>query len=223
MRVTQMVHRPKVLVSDFDGTMTAVDFYRLTIDRLLPAGAETHWTDYRTGKKTHFQALAAIYTGIRASEATVLEMLQEMHLEPRLPELLQQLNAANWDLVIVSAGCGWYIDRLLSQVGVSVPVFTNPGRFVEGLGLLMREPIESPYHHPETGIDKAAVVRDLVEAGKTVAFAGDGYPDTPAARLVPPSLRFAKDALAESLQASSEGWIAFSRWAEVVEYLLKNT
>jgi|GEM_PF-3604104 2-hydroxy-3-keto-5-methylthiopentenyl-1-phosphate phosphatase len=40
------------LVSDFDGTMTEHDFFKLAIDQLLPANTEDYWASYRTGAIT---------------------------------------------------------------------------------------------------------------------------------------------------------------------------
>ena len=67
----------------------------------------------------------------------------------------------------------------------------TPDALKPGRGLLMELPTDSPYLSKTIGIDKAAVVRDYVEAGRKTAFAGDGFPDVDAARLVPDNLRFA--------------------------------
>lgn len=114
-----------------------------------------------------------------------------------------ELVRAGWKVVVTSAGCDWYIRRLLGEAGVEVEVHSNPGRFVEGRGLLMEVPAGSPYLSPTLGVDKAAVVRGCLAAGRPVAFAGDGYPDAGPARLVPDGLRFARDALAAVLRAEA--------------------
>jgi 2-hydroxy-3-keto-5-methylthiopentenyl-1-phosphate phosphatase len=98
-------------------------------------------------------------------------------------------------------------------------VHANPGRFEAGRGLVMTLPIDSPYFDPRHGIDKAAVVRRAVQAGRTVAFAGDGFPDAAAARLVPQELRFARADLATALRHEGLGYRPFERWAEVARAL----
>lgn len=40
----------KVLVSDFDGTMTRHDFYKLAVESLVPAETPDYWAEYRTGE-----------------------------------------------------------------------------------------------------------------------------------------------------------------------------
>jgi 2-hydroxy-3-keto-5-methylthiopentenyl-1-phosphate phosphatase len=209
-----------VLVSDFDGTLTRHDFYQLAVARLLPPDVPDYWAEYRAGRITHFEALRNYFAAIRAPEADVLAVVEAMGLQPALPTLLADLRAHGWEVIVVSAGCDWYIRRLLAAAGVEVELHANPGRFVPGRGLLMEPPTGSPFISPEMGIDKAAVVRTALASGRRVAFAGDGYPDAAAARLLPPELRFARAALAEALAAEGVPFRPFARWADVVDSLL---
>ena len=64
----------------------------------------------------------------------------------------------------------------------------------------MEMPTGSPYWSPTLGVDKTGVVRDCLNKGLTVAFAGDGFPDAEPARLVPADLRFARGDLADVLR-----------------------
>ena len=59
----------KTLVSDFDGTLTRFDFFRLALERLVPPGQPDYWQEYRAGRLTHFQAMQRYYASIRASAA----------------------------------------------------------------------------------------------------------------------------------------------------------
>ena len=47
----------RVLVTDFDGTMTKNDFYNLVVSDLLPNETPDYWVEYREGQITHFEAL----------------------------------------------------------------------------------------------------------------------------------------------------------------------
>lgn len=210
----------KLLVSDFDGTMTRREFYRLAIDRLIPPDGHDHWRDYREGRATHFDALNRYFRSIRATEEQMEELLAQMELEPRLAALVAALEAAGWRVVIASAGSAWYIERLLNQAGVRLEIHANPGSFAPATGLEMRLPTDSDFFSPELGIDKAEVVRAGLRQGAVVAFAGDGYPDADAARLVPAELRFARGDLASLLAAEGLPYRSFRRWAEVAESLL---
>jgi 2-hydroxy-3-keto-5-methylthiopentenyl-1-phosphate phosphatase len=208
-----------VLVSDFDGTMTRKDFYQLVRERMLPRDTPDFWQEYRAGRMTHFEALQAIFASIRVDESQLLDLLKEMELDPRLPQAVSALREAGWEVVVTSAGCEWYINRLLGEHEISLSVFANPGRFIPGKGLLMSLPVEGKYLSKTLGVDKAALVREALADYQHVAFAGDGYPDIDAAELVPAHLRFARGALAEVAAARGLEFIHFERWSEIAECL----
>lgn len=211
-----------ILVTDFDGTLTRGDFYRLVVGELLPPGVPDYWTEYRAGRLSHFEALAGYFSHIRHTEAEVLAAIGRLGLDADLATDVAALESAGWRVVVASAGCAWYIRRLLDGAGVSLELHANPGRFAEGEGLLMELPTGSPYFSPTHGIDKAAVVQAAIaEVGPDrVAFAGDGFPDEHAARLVPTRLRFARADLAEALEWNRMSYREFDRWSEVARAIL---
>jgi 2-hydroxy-3-keto-5-methylthiopentenyl-1-phosphate phosphatase len=211
----------RVLVSDFDGTMTQHDFYKLAIESLLPADVPDYWAEYRTGMISHFEALRRYFAAIRASEEQVLAVVERMELDPALPAAIQSLQQAGWSVVVTSAGCDWYIRQLLSAARVDIVVHANPGSFVQGQGLLMRMPIESPFFSPALGVDKMGVVHRFLKEGQTVAFAGDGYPDADPARLVSDDLRFARGDLADLLRGEGLPFHSYGSWSEIARYLLQ--
>lgn len=213
-------HPAGVLVSDFDGTMTRHDFYRLALESLLPPDTPDHWADYRAGAITHFEALRRYFAAIRATEAEVLAVVERMELDPELPAAVAALRRGGWGVVVTSAGCDWYIRRLLAAVGVEVEVHSNPGRFEAGRGLLMEMPTGSPFLSQTLGVDKARVVRWHLDQGRAVAFAGDGFPDAEAARLVPGHLRFARADLADVLGREGLPFRTFGSWSDIAPALL---
>jgi 2,3-diketo-5-methylthio-1-phosphopentane phosphatase len=213
--------RGGVLVSDFDGTMTRNDFYKLVIESLLPADTPNHWAEYRANTITHFEALRRYFASIRASEKEVLAVVDRMELDPELPAALKSLRSAGWDVIVVSAGCAWYIRRLLESAGVSLEVHSNPGRFETGKGLLMELPVTSPFLSQTLGVDKAKVVKQQQDTGCTVAFAGDGFPDAESARLVPGPLRFARGDLADVLEREHLEFNSFEKWSDIARILLQ--
>ncbi len=210
----------KVLVSDFDGTMTRRDFFKLAIQQLLPPDGPDFWSEYRAGRITHFEALRRYFAEIRASEAEVLNVVDRMELDPGVPQAVAELRRAGWKVIVTSAGCDWYIRRLLAQAGGELEVHANPGRFVPGLGLQMEMPVGSPFLSPTLGVDKARVVRCHLEQGRTVAIAGDGFPDEEAALLVPAGLRFARGDLADVLEQKGETFQLFETWSEIAGQLV---
>jgi 2,3-diketo-5-methylthio-1-phosphopentane phosphatase len=212
----------KILVTDFDGTLTRRDVYQLIAERLLPAGTPDFWADYRAGRITHFEALRGYFAAAEGGAKAILDLLADVDLEPELAALLPALRRAGWDAVVVSAGCRWYIDRVLGPWLGDVEVHANPGEVDRSGRLVMEWPVGSPFFSPETGIDKVAVVRAKQSGGRTVAFAGDGPPDLGPALCVPGPYRFARagSLLAESLGTLGEPSRPFNRWADVARALL---
>ena len=130
------------------------------------------------------------------------------------------MRQVGWQVIVSSAGCDWYIRRLLARAGVELEIHANPGRFVPGMGLQMEMPVGSPFLSPSLGVDKAEIVRRHLADRATVAFAGDGFPDEEAALLVPGHLRFARNDLADVLARKGEPFQPFGAWSQIARQLL---
>jgi 2-hydroxy-3-keto-5-methylthiopentenyl-1-phosphate phosphatase len=209
----------KILVTDFDGTMTQQDFYELVLQHLLEDDVPDFWTQYRTGKITHFEALQGYFANIRVDEPTLLALVARMELDPDLRTATSLLRASHWKVIVASAGCRWYIDRLLAEAEVEIEVHANPGEFRSGEGLQMTLPESSPFFSSTIGIDKAGIVQHHLDRGAVVAFAGDGFPDADAARLVAGELRFARGALATVLDREGLPYHSFKTWSDIARKL----
>jgi len=212
-----------IFVTDFDGTLTQVDFFQAVLAEILDNDLSL-WGDYTRGSLTHFEVLAGYYRRIPWTRQRVLDLVWSLGFPPDFSRLIDQLHQADWGLVIASAGCEWYIDALLERAGARqrVEVHANKGRFAEPHGLIMELPRESPFFHPTIGIGKEDVVRHWINRGKQVAFAGDGPTDLAPALLVPASLRFARGALAQLLTQKGESFQRFENWSEIALRLAEN-
>lgn len=214
---------PFTLVSDFDGTVTKNDFFLLAIERLSPPDLPDYWGAYLRNEITHFEALASIFQHLDGQEEDLLKIARDTMPDPNLAQSMASLWNAGWQVIVASAGCGWYIEKLLAAAGVQVEIHSNPGEYVPGRGLVMSLPKDSPYFSPSHGIDKAAIVKAALQRSEKVAFAGDGFPDAPAARLVPAELRFARRDLATALDEAKLPYRPFEVWSEVAEMLLRDS
>lgn len=215
----------KIFITDFDGTLCRQDFYQLVVAHLLPPSVPNYWQDYLDQKLTHFEVLRCYFAEIRQSEKEVDQLLDRMELEPELPRLLAELRSARWEVVIASAGCAWYIQKLLRHVEKLPAIHANPGRFVEGQGLLMSLPHGQPFFSPINGIDKTSIVKAAIaQVGQgNVAYAGDGLTDVVPALLVSEQQRYARSDLARVLSEKKQRYHSFERWAEIAEKLLCST
>ena len=214
---------PNVFVTDFDGTMTRLDFYDLATRDLPSVATRDYWQDYVAGKYTHFEALAAIFASIRAPMEAVEEVLSLMDFDPATAEAIQRLHAANWRVIIASAGSSWYIRRLLARAQIpedAVELHANPGVYAPETGLVLSLPKDDPFFDADMGIGKAAIVADALRRAPRVVFAGDGRPDLASAKLVVDGNRYATGWLASRLHLDHIPFHPFDRWSHIVEHLL---
>ncbi|MBK9471440.1 MAG: haloacid dehalogenase-like hydrolase [bacterium] len=210
-----------ILVTDFDGTFTRRDFFDLILERHDPPGARALWDRFLAGGMTPFEGIAGVLGSLRTDEAGALELVAAMDPPPGAAAAAHALQAAGWEIVVASAGCRWYIDRVLDSLGLSFNVQANPGWFAPARGLVMELDPDSPYFHRELGIDKPAVVRAALARDPVVAFAGDSpRTDGPAAMLVAPDRRFATGPLAQRLTADGTPYRAFADWTGIAAQLL---
>ena len=210
----------KIFVSDYDGTITDKDFYSLLAERYIPADTPDYFTQYREGRITHFEAMSAYFAFAPTEEEQLEELLAASQADPDLGASAALLQRAGWELLVVSAGSSWYVERVLRRAGVTATVYSNPGRIENGRGLVLEKlDPSSPYHSASVGVDKSAVVRHALHVAEMVAFAGDGPPDLEPALLVRPELRFARGFLADALRERGEAFQPFSRWSEIAREL----
>ncbi len=215
---------PNILVSDFDGTLTQVDFFQAVLSEIVQDDLAI-WNDYVAGRITHFEALAGYYRQIDWEEDRLLALVHNLGFPEDFLGWVERLGEGGFGVVIASAGCEWYIHKLVEKSGArdKVTVHANHGTFVEGQGLVMELPRRSPFFEPNIGISKEGVVAHWQSQGKNVAFSGDGPTDLKAALLVDPSMRFARGTLATTLRQMGQSFIPFSDWTEVPKHLLQST
>ncbi len=216
----QQKYHKRILVSDFDGTMTRHDFFDIARRNLPSVSDHDYWQDYLEGKLSHFEALAAIFGAIRTDRAGMERTLDRMELDPTLHDAITRLEAAGWKIIVASAGCEWYIQRLLDKAGLALEVHAIPGEFIPENGLILSLPTDSPYFHRDKGIDKTAIVRKALEQDPHTVFAGDGRPDMDAVTYVPGNRLFARGWLAEYLKEKGKSFYSFENWKQIADTLL---
>jgi len=210
---------PKVFVTDFDGTMTGVDFYELVLEHV--PHVENCWDECVAGKVTHVEALHGLFQQAPRDLAELTRWLPLTKLDPETPAAVRQLRAAGWDIVVVSAGSEWYIQQLLDDVSDDVRIIANPGGYSDEQGLWMGSPpTDALWHCPHFGVDKSKIVQHLLDRGAMVAFAGDGRPDLSAIRRVAAPYRFARGWLSEVLATEGLDHQVFATWSDIAPRLI---
>ena len=207
------------LVTDFDGTISDNDFFWHVVNHYLEADALKPWEEYMAGRMHHIDALNAIFAKIKVPEAELLSFTDTITLDKTFYNLLELCKKKEIPVYIVSAGCDYYIRRLLGNKikDYGVKLVTNHGVYSKENGLKMLPPTGEAYYDEAVGISKAAVVKELQEQGYEVIYAGDGPPDVEPAKIA--DVVFAKKILLKRCQELGIKTQKFESFNDVINYL----
>ncbi|MCH4886617.1 2,3-diketo-5-methylthio-1-phosphopentane phosphatase [Acidaminobacter sp. JC074] len=206
----------RLFVSDFDGTATALDFYKIVLNMIGQEGWD-YVTDYRKTGKVDYHFLNKIFGWHKLSNEEYDALIDTIELDKTLKDFLAYLEEVGVDFKFVSAGFDKYIDDILEKEGYKgVEVMTNPGSFEEGI-MKMSPDKNSPFYHDLFGIDKGKVMQHLKKDADKVYFAGDTEPDFTAA--LEADVVFAKGELIPMLEKHNKPYIKFDKYIEIVEHL----
>ena len=208
-----------VFVSDFDGTLTAKDFYQMMIDDYLGDVGQTLYKEWRQGLHLDKDFLGKIYSTINREEDEILKDILRIEWDESAHEFIQKVRQCGGEFIILSAGTSYYIERLLKEKGLSdVKVYSNPGIYKDkGIHLQIDE--NSLYYSERYGIDKAKVVEDLKKQYTHVYYAGDSAPDILPCKIA--DMAFAKGSLQEMLRAENIDFVPIKSFKDVATILIE--
>lgn len=206
----------KIFVSDFDGTATKLDFYKIVLNRIGEAGW-SYVEEYRKTGKVDYHFLNHIFGWERLTDADYAELIDTIELDETLRGFLDYLKIRGIDFKFVSAGFDKYIEDVLKKDHYQdVTVITNPGVFEDGILKMMPDPKSDTYHEL-FGIDKGEVIRQLRKDYDVIYFAGDTEPDLSAAMAA--DIVFAKGELIPFLEANHKKYIEFDTFEDIVQHM----
>ena len=202
---------PLAILVDYDGTIALTDVSDTLMAGFVTDEWEARAAEYDAGR-IGSRRLMEWEIGLITTEPAALSRLAaaQPH-DPGFAPLVRTARSAGAAVEVVSDGFGFFIPAALEGLGVSgVPVVTAATSFAGG-----RPSIAFPNGHPACfvcGTCKRARVRAHQEAGRAVAFVGDGESDRYAAGYA--DVVFAKRALVPL--CLENGW-PFRRWTEFGE------
>lgn len=206
-----------VFISDFDGTLTEKDFYKIITDTYLKEKAEPLYKAWRNKEIKDVDYLGFVFKNIDRNETDILKDIMGISFDPYAKEFIENIRAAKGDFIIVSAGTSYYIDKILAEYNIeNVEVYSNAGIFKEN-GIHFNIDSKSEYYSEIYGIDKFLVVKKLKEKYKKVFYAGDSGPDLKAALIA--DVVFARGELIDMLEANKKEYIKFNNFSEIWDNL----
>lgn len=215
-----MNNKKIALVSDFDGTITKEDFFVYVVDEYFNKEALRPWDEYLAGKKTHFQALKEIFSGIHVSEEEIEKLISKIQIDSSFDDALDLCQKEKIPVYICSAGNDYYIKKLISDKieKYNITLITNKGYYKRDLGLVMTAPEkDDPYYDKNIGISKMRVVENLKKQDFFVIFAGDGPPDLEPAKIA--DVVFARKMLLERCKVFNIKTLPFNSFKDVYSYI----
>ena len=206
-------------ISDFDGTLTKKDFYKILSDAYIKEDLSSLIKSWKDGKIKDREYLSYVFNNVKRSEAEILEDILNIPFDPFAKDFIKQVKAAGGDFIIISAGTSYYIDKILEKHNIQgVDVYSNKGMFKDN-GIYFDLDENSEFYSDLYGIDKLIVVQKLKANYKKVFYAGDSGPDLKPALVS--DVVFAKGELRELLKKEKKQFIEFENFSEVWDKVKK--
>lgn len=211
-----------IFVSDFDGTLTEKDFYKIIMDKYLKEKCRNLYKDWRNKKIRDIDYLGYVFQNIGRNEKEILDDIMEISIDPYAKEFINNVKASGGDFAVVSAGTSYYIERLFESKEIkNVTIYSNKSIFKDN-GLHFQLDETSEFYSSIYGIDKEKVVKKLKEKYNLIFYAGDSEPDLKAALIS--DVVFAKGSLSELLRENDKKFIEFKNFHDIwnkVENILR--
>lgn len=209
----------RMIVCDFDGTITYKDAYYELLQRHGKNYAELleQFQDESLGTRAFIEETFFYFEDPWSDLA---EDFDEIELDPHFPDLIELCAQKRWDLWVVSDGFDWWIDRILAHHHIEdIPVCCNEVIFTPvGPRFLYPWVDEScPICKGHYAVCKGYAIRQLRKYTKQVVFVGDGKSDRCA--LPEADHVFAKDNLLRICQESGQEHTPFHDLGEVANVL----
>jgi len=166
---------------DFDGTLTEEDVSFLILDAFATGDWRQLLADYREGKIPVGRFNMKAFAMVKADKPTLLQFVKsKARIRAGFHELLAYCHRQGFEFVIVSNGLDFYINTILSDMGIdNIQVFAAQTRFVAN-GIDVR--YIGPKGNQLEDNFKEAYVSLFLGRGYRLIYAGNGISDVSPAR-----------------------------------------
>ena len=211
-------HRPLVILSDFDGTISEFDVSDFIYKNFAGCGM-FYAEQWSQGLISTREEVLRTYATVTASQEEIAAALATVPIDPTFHELVELTRRRGIELAIVSDGMDWVIETVLATHGIhGLPLYANHITFQDG-----KPCITFPWWHdfcPMDGVCKPKVLSRFREAGKRIVYIGDGRSDRLAAAEA--DVVFAKNNLVSICQAQKIPALEYSSFRDICGWLETN-
>jgi len=218
--INNMNNNSRVLISDFDGTISKTDFFYFAIDNLLTDSDLKPWSEYEQGKLSHVDALSGIFSKIRLPVDEFHKFILELPIEESFVDTVNYCYSNKIGFYILSAGADYYIKVILEYLGLTdkVHLICNKSVYSYETGLnIINTPQNNPFYCSDYGVSKRLAVETIKKDYNKCIFAGDGNPDIEGAKLA--DVVFARGVLVKLCKKYNIDVQKFDSYSDILEYL----
>ncbi len=206
-------------ISDFDGTLTKKDFYKIMSEAYLKEEYLPLFKSWKNGEMKDREYLSYVFNNVKRSEVEIDEDILSIPFDPSAKDFIKQIKDAGGDFIVVSAGTSYYINKIFEKNNIKgVDVYSNKGVFKDS-GIYFDLDENSEFYSDRYGIDKLIVVEKLKNNYKKIFYAGDSEPDLKPALAA--DMIFATGELVELLKKEKKEFIEFKNFSEIWDELEK--
>jgi len=206
-------------ISDFDGTLTKKDFYKILSDTYYKEELSPIFKSWKNGEMKDREYLSYVFNNVHRSEVELNEDILNIAFDPYAKAFIEQVKAAGGDFIVISAGTNYYIDKVLEKNNIDgVDVYSNKSVFKDN-GIYFDLDEHSEFYSDLYGIDKLIVIEKLKSNYRKIFYAGDSTPDLNPALVS--DVVFAKGKLVDLLKKEKKEFIEFESFSEVWDKLKK--
>ena len=199
--------KPFLFITDFDGTITAQDFflqimYRYQHDRI-----------FSKDKKRGVELLSSVLEEVDLTKEQFLEEIKYIPMDKTFIDFYRFFKKIGGDILVLSAGSKYYIEKKLKLEGIEdILICANGGNFEDGSFKFYTNKDER-FFCPVFGVDKKKVISIYKEKYEKIFYAGDSYVDFDACRIA--DFRFAKKNLVDILKKFKLKFYEFENFDDI--------
>lgn len=206
-----------IIVCDFDGTISEFDsLYYFFKDNANSNWLEIErmWREGKIGSKECLKRQFELVEGL--NEELIENYLKNMKLDPYFKEFNSLRIKKGINLVIVSDGADYFINKILAQHNIiDIKVISNHLEFI-GNKFNLLFPNQNDNCINKSGTCKCSVVKKLREQYKKIVYIGDGHSDFCVCDKA--DILYAKGSLLEHCKKNNIEHIEYKNFKDIIEH-----
>ena len=207
----------KIIVSDFDGTITKQDTLFTFLERYADKKwlkLEEMWVNGELGSSECLSKQFALVPDL--SEKLIDNFLDTIELDVYFKEFDEVRQKNNIDFLIVSDGLDYFINRILQKNNIkNVKIISNHAEFI-GEKFVINFPNKSSKCLKKSGTCKCSVIKKLRDDYREIYYIGDGKSDECVSNKV--DYLFAKNGLLNYCKKMNIDCIEYKTYKGVLNY-----